>query len=136
MKVYIASRFSRIQEAEQVIRPALEAIGWTVTSRWHREQADQPVDGAMAHHTAAENGEFALRDLEDVDAADALVLLTEEPESCWPRGARHVDFGWAWKSGKTCLIIGPRENVFHWLLPDSCVFGTVEELIKAFEKEV
>ena len=90
----------------------------------------------MTHHTAVENGEFALRDLHDIDIADACILFTEEPESCWPRGARHVELGWAWKSGKTCMIVGPRENVFHWLLPDSCVFSTVEELIKAFEEEV
>ena len=135
MKVYIASRFSRIQEAEHVVRPALEAIGWTVTSRWHREQAGQPVDGAMAHHTAEENGFFAARDLEDVDAADTLLLLTEAPESRWPRGARFVEYGYALAKGKVLILVGPRENVFHWMLPDSQVFATVEDLIKAFEEE-
>ena len=135
MKVYIASRFSRIHEAEHVVRPALEAAGWTVTSRWHREQASQPIDGAMAHHTAEENRFFASRDLEDVDAADALVLLTEEPESCWPRGARFVEYGYALAKGKVLILVGPRENVFHWLLPDSAVFASIQDLVNCFEGE-
>jgi nucleoside 2-deoxyribosyltransferase len=135
MKVYIACRFSRRDEAEYVVRPALEALGWTVTSRWHREQANQPVDGAMAHHSAEENKLFALRDLEDVDAADALLLLTEEPESYWPRGARHTEYGYALAKGKALFLVGPREQVFHWMLPDSAVFASIQDLVNCFEGE-
>jgi hypothetical protein len=135
MKVYIAARFSRRDEAECIVRPQLEHLGWRVVSRWHRAQATEPLNGAMANHTAAQNKAFALRDLEDVAVADALVLLTEAPESAWPRGARHVEYGYALAVGKALFLVGPRENVFHWILPDSAVFATVEDLVSCFEVE-
>ena len=109
-------------------RPMLEAIGCKVVSRWHREQAAAALDGAMARHTAIENAEFARRDLSDVAAADILVLFTEPPETNWPRGARHVEYGYALALGKRCVLVGPCENVFHWLLSNSDIFSTVEDL--------
>ena len=133
MKVYLAARFSRRDELEQEARPVFEAAGWTVISRWHREQTSAPIDGAMANHSAADNAEYAQRDLEDVQACDALVLFTEAPESAWPRGARHVEYGYALALGKSVYLIGPRENVFHWLLPDSAVSVSVDALIRVFE---
>ena len=41
--------------------------------------------------------------------------FTEPPQSVYARGGRHVEFGVAVSSGKRLIVIGYRENVFHWL---------------------
>jgi nucleoside 2-deoxyribosyltransferase len=131
LKIYLAARFSRLTEVD-AHRGVLEAAGFEIVSRWHSEQKGQPTDGAMRNHSAEENAEFAERDLEDVRRADALVLFTESPESRWPRGARHVEYGAALAWGKKLILIGPRENVFHWLLPDSALFPTARALAESY----
>jgi hypothetical protein len=57
-------------------------------------------------------------------AADAVIIFTEIPNTILATGGRHVEFGLALAQGKRVIIVGPRENVFHYLLPDSQVFAT------------
>ncbi len=57
-------------------------------------------------------------------AADAVIIFTEIPNTILATGGRHVEFGLALAQGKRVIIVGPRENVFHYLLPDSQVFVT------------
>ena len=55
-------------------------------------------------------------------AADAVIIFTEteyNPCNRW----RHVEFGLALAQDKGVIIVGPRENVFHYLLPDSQMFA-------------
>lgn len=113
MKVYLASRFSRIEELRGY-KAELEAEGVTVTSRWllggHEwvgtDDDDIPV---------SELARFAAEDLEDLEAADVLVCFTEPPRSGPARGGRHVEFGWALAQGKPIIVCGYRENVFYCL---------------------
>ena len=57
-------------------------------------------------------------------AADAVIIFTEIPNTILATGGRHVEFGLALAQGKRMIIVGPRENVFHYLLPDSQIFAT------------
>ena len=113
MKVYLASRFSRLSELN-THADELEAMGITVTSRWLRGghewvgSADEEIPLARLHRFAAE-------DLEDIDAADILVCFTESPRTGPSRGGRHVEFGYALAKGKPIICVEHRENVFYCL---------------------
>ena len=57
-------------------------------------------------------------------AADTVIIFTEIPNTILATGGRHVEFGLALAQGKRVIIVGPRENVFHYLLLDSQIFAT------------
>lgn len=81
-----------------------------VTSQWingnHQAENDELESGSAAER-------FALEDLRDVEDAHVLVFFSEPPRSSLSRGGRHVEFGYAMALGKTVIVVGPRENVFH-----------------------
>ena len=124
--VYLAAQFARRDELANYI-PAFDAAGISVTSRWLKQMT--PLDGLAARHTADENRHFADVDIADVDIADGFVFFAEDPLVGIPRGGRHVEFGWALARGKEVAVIGPRENVFHWLLPSSAIYTSVDEFL-------
>lgn len=103
MRVYIAARWKRMQEMKGHAE-TLRQDGHTVTARW--------VDGQEAGLTRECN---AIMDYGDVAAADALVTFTEPYGSANVGGGRHVEFGMAYALGKPCVLIGPREVIFHHL---------------------
>jgi nucleoside 2-deoxyribosyltransferase len=82
--------------------------------------------------TPMEAQAFAMDDIEDIQAADALIAFTERPFSDKGRGGRHVEFGYALALKKTIYMIGPRENVFH-CLPEVTRFRTWPEFIAYLE---
>lgn len=83
---------------------ALQAMGHEVTSEW--------INGT---HQGGDSREYALIDLRDIDAADALVLFSESPAGSRTRGGKHVEFGYALAKGKRIFIVGNHGNVFHRL---------------------
>ena len=116
MKFYLAARYSRRNEMRAVARE-LESLGHTVGSRWlHADPNRSDVQAAT-------------EDIEDLRDASGLILFTEEP-NCGGRnrGGRHVEFGWALASGMEVFIVGPRENVFHYM-PEVKVFDTLQRLL-------
>jgi nucleoside 2-deoxyribosyltransferase len=113
MKVYLASRFSRIDELRDY-KAQLEAHGITVTSRWllgGHEWVGTPDEEIPVERLAR----FALDDIEDIEASDLVVCFTESPRSGPARGGRHVEFGYALARGIDLLVVGHRENVFYCL---------------------
>ena len=119
-RVYLASRYSRHVEM-QGYADDLRAAGFTVEVEWikgeHRmADASDDFDGSGAR--------FALDDWRDLAAADTVISFT----GSGGRGGRHVEFGMAIAWGKRCLIVGPRENVFHWL-PEVEQFDTWPEAL-------
>lgn len=117
MRVYIAARYSRHEEMRGYA-DELEAAGVRVTARWingdHKAFDDDPGPRAL---------EFAQDDIDDLLAADTFVTFTEPPHSDASRGGRHVEFGIAlgmrwWGPVHRrfrIVVVGHRENVFHWL---------------------
>lgn len=135
MKIYLAARYSRRLELCGY-RAQLQGIGHTVTSRWlngdHQISDDgQPLgddgeklvegdDGSTTERAAALRSKFALEDINDVHHCEMLVAFTEPPRSSASRGGRHVEFGMALAMRKQLVVIGHRENIFHW--PDNIPF--------------
>lgn len=138
-RVYLAARYSRRVELLQY-RQDLELLGYTVNSRWlngtHQiaddgrpigEAGELLVEGTSVETPAVELRRHFLReDMEDVAACDILVSFTEPPRSEHSRGGRHVEHGMALAYAKEIVIVGPRENLFHWH-PFSFHYETWEE---------
>ena len=58
---------------------------------------------------------YAVRNLMDIEDSDFFIAFTF-PSNLGPgRGGRHWEAGWAAKSGKKIIVIGPVENIFYRL---------------------
>lgn len=127
MRIYLAARYSRRTEL-CAYRETLEIHGHTVTSRWlngdHQisdsgvpigENGSRLVEEGECDRAAALRESFALEDYRDVASANLVISFTEEPRTTNSRGGRHVEFGIALGQLKRCWVVGPRENIFHWL---------------------
>ena len=113
-RIYLAARYSRREEFCRY-REQLESLGHIVTSRWLGGNHEVDNRGLSVEGEASERIRFALEDWEDLESADVCVSFTETPRSSNSRGGRHVEFGAALALKKHCVVIGPRENVFHCL---------------------
>jgi hypothetical protein len=144
MNIYLASRYSRIEEMQQV-RSDLSERGHYITSRW--------IDG---NHQISDSGLSSLakekmrirlveEDIHDILTADTIISFTEKPRSTNSRGGRHAEFGLAMGLKKHLIVVGPRENLFYcvpkviWfpvydILKQS--FGAVESMIEELELKV
>lgn len=111
VKVYLAASYSRRQEMVHHAAAVLREAGLEVTSRW--------IDGSHElddSATVEDRARLAMEDLEDVVRADVVLSFTDGPQSAGKgRGGRHVELGIALALGKRVLLIGPPENVFHYL---------------------
>lgn len=112
MKVYIASRYSRKNEMREHAKRLRES-GIEVTSRWLEEKY---APGTTLDELTDEFcTETARTDFADIDKANAILFFSENPLLGTPRGGRHVEFGYALAASKLVHVIGPRENIFHYL---------------------
>lgn len=114
MKIYIAARYGRRVEMASYAKQ-LVAAGHIVTSRWL--SGEHEAHDAMPAETWTK---FALDDIDDIQAADWFVTFTEFPTKDFVRGAtarggRHFESGYAYCLNMRTIVIGFRENVFHWL---------------------
>lgn len=127
MKIYLASRYSRREEMVAA-STQLRALGHVITSRWIL--GDHQIDDAGLSLEAAEEERtrFAMEDAADLIEADCVISFTEAPRSTSSRGGRHVEFGMALGLKKHCIVIGPRENVFH-CLPQVAIFESFEKFL-------
>jgi len=112
--LYIAGRFTRREELAGYA-DRLRQAGHEITSRWLSGHHDIPP--SLPEEVRRDlKRQYACEDLADVFEADILVAFTEPPgvpnDS---RGGRHVEFGVALAAGARLVLIGPRENIFHWL---------------------
>jgi hypothetical protein len=143
MQFYLASRYKRREELCKYREELLE-LGHTVEARWldgSHQISDKgtPIgDGgeAMVEATGGHGKEgeklmekFARDDIEDVCFADAVINFTEPPRSEANRGGRHVEYGIALALKKRLIIVGYRENLFHWV-PFAEFYQTWEEAKK------
>ncbi|PKN20407.1 MAG: hypothetical protein CVU71_01045 [Deltaproteobacteria bacterium HGW-Deltaproteobacteria-6] len=114
MKIYLASRYIRIEEMRKVA-DTLRNVGHEITSRWINGNHQISDDGLSAEAKEEERSRFATEDYCDLTAADCCINFTEKPRSTNSRGGRHVEFGMAVQAGIRLIVVGPRENVFHYL---------------------
>jgi len=102
LKLYIAAPI-QLRPIAQQLMTELQAAGYRVTARWLRVD-DMPDTEAAAR-----------MDLEDIDEAEALVLLNFDEWRNGGTGGRHAEFGYAIAKGKTLFLVGVCTNVFHYL---------------------
>lgn len=138
MKIYLAARYSRREELA-AYRTELEALGHTVQARWLNGEHQLANDGTpigengaalvegtlrsgeqLSEHEQTERAaalrtKFVLDDWEDVNAAELVISFTEPPRSKANRGGRHVEYGIALANKARVIVVGHRENIFHWL---------------------
>lgn len=133
MKIYLAARYSRHKELREYAK-ALVCKGHTITSRWIQGGHQIDDKGLSAEADKSKRELFALEDLVDLEQADICISFTETPRSCNSRGGRHVEFGIALALKKRCVIVGPRECVFH-CLPTVEVYQTFKEVLKEIKYE-
>lgn len=131
MKIYLASRYSRREELVKY-RTELQNLGLDVQARWldgkHQlandgtpigDKGEKLVEGVDDGSTNVQNAQlrskFAQDDWEDVSSADLVINFTEAPRSSANRGGRHVEFGIALARNARVIVVGHRENIFHWL---------------------
>jgi hypothetical protein len=111
-KVYIAAAYSNKDQACRV-RAIIGAIGYACTSTWLDSIHGDAVSLLNSGKATLEQVQaWARQDLADIDAADILLLLTQDPTTPMVRGGRMTELGYAMGKGKTIWIIGPRENIF------------------------
>lgn len=134
MNIYIAARFSRRHEANELAN-YLKGFGYEICSRWVLPDSDHIKPAGISEQAAdKERQRFALEDVEDVIACDWMISLMEKPRNDG-RGGRHVEFGIAIGLNKALTIIGPKETVFHHL-PGVEHFDSVDDFkIRESEKE-
>lgn len=128
MRIYLAARYSRRLELCGY-REELQALGYEVQARWlnggHQisnegtpigENGEALVEDGSTNVAAAQlRSKFAFDDYEDVVGSDIVISFTEPPRSEHSRGGRHVEFGIALALKKPVMVVGHRENIFHWL---------------------
>lgn len=117
MKIYLAAPF-RAKDQMSVCAAQLRAVGIEVTSRW-LEETHHPAT-QLNELPLAEHRSNAIKDVEDVLAADALVLFTDPTKSLVRQG-RTAEFGMAIAINKgvrpmPVFVVGEEyENIFHYL---------------------
>lgn len=126
MKFYLAACFSRKDEIADKAKQLMHMrIG--VTSTWPWEDATpQATLAGLDDQYLIVNGE---KDIAEIDAADGVILFTQEPTQPFVRGARMHEFGYAHGKGKRLIVCGPKENIFHYL-PEVEVVPTWEALLE------
>lgn len=130
MRVYIAGRFGRREEFRKYGKE-LEAAGHASVSSWL--YSDEPDEDA-GNMPASERSDFAVKNMQDVAKCHVLFAFTEEEGAKGAsRGGRHVEFGAALAMNKEVFVIGPRENLFHYL-PGLPQCETFDEALEALER--
>lgn len=143
MRIYLAARYSRREELCRY-REQLNALGYDVQARWlnggHQisdtgkpigDNGEKLVESEGPGHDALRS-KFAQDDWEDVTGADLVINFTESPRSVSNRGGRHVEFGIAIARGIAVMVVGHRENLFHWL-PEVIFFPTWEDAFNSLK---
>jgi nucleoside 2-deoxyribosyltransferase len=112
MILYLAARYSRKDEIREYAK-RFENAGHQVSATWF----DEPHDGQVTMAEVCVNllQTYAQRDFDEIKQANAIVFYSETDQTMNKRGGRHVEFGYALGLGKRIIVVGPKENIFHYL---------------------
>jgi hypothetical protein len=135
IRVYLAARYSRREELCAAANDLRHIIpGVAITSRWLLGNHQIDDAGLSLEAKAEERTRFALEDYRDLVTADWCVSFTEPPRSTTSRGGRHVEYGIALGRDLRCIVVGPRENVFH-CLPEVEVYPDWASCLRALRQQ-
>jgi len=113
-RVYLAAKYSSNKQMREY-RQTLIQYDIAVTSRWIDQHGGDQSESAgpsslnIAPHMYVR---FAAADVQDIMDADTLIFFSQG-DGRESKGGRHTKLGIAIGLGKSIVIIGPRENVFH-----------------------
>lgn len=131
MKLYIAAPFSW-RDSIKEYATKLSVSGIEITSSWIEETV--PVNVTLDQLDDEYHVATATTDVQDIDRSDVVAVFTIDPLGPpKPRGGRHWETGYAYGRGKEVIVIGPRENIFHYL-PGIQQFDTKEEAAQYLHK--
>ena len=119
MRFYVATNFANWKAAKS-IQSFLERRGFVVTSRWIA--VAEKREGIDETQGAEDWSQQAVRDIEDIDKAEVLVIIPP-----FTRGAM-FELGYSYAKNKLCIIVGDPDHVFHHH-PNMILFATKSEFI-------
>lgn len=120
MKIYTAARYARREEILEYAK-VLSQFGHIVTARW--------VNGDEVGKSLED---IAVMDLDDVRAADMVLVFTDPKGSAQTGGGRHTELGLGYALGKKIWLIGELEQVFH-SLPGVQRFDNLDQVLGALK---
>lgn len=142
MRVYIAGPYAARDKLAEV-RDMLHRDGHVVTSRWLNASREIHAGtvGTASDHDDETVKDHVLGDLDDVGAADMLVLFTGNAVRRWlpgvdelwlHTGGRHIETGYALAQGIPFIVVGDPESIFHRALA-KFIARDVDQLQSALE---
>lgn len=115
-KIYVAAPWAHRPEARDAAA-FLVSTGHEVTSHWlNWPEGD--------HSSPAEQLHEALTDLNDINRADAVILLNDFP----PSTGRAIETGYAIAIHKPVVLVGPISSPFHYM-PNVKQVSTLREAL-------
>ena len=109
MKIYVAADLDQQKEA-RTLADALTERGHEIVSSWAYTLGIRELE---INGTREEKANIAVAEIGEIRSADCLVVFTKEGFQ-YSLGGRHVEMGIAMGNGIDVIVIGPRENVFHY----------------------
>jgi nucleoside 2-deoxyribosyltransferase len=103
--VYVAAKYERQSEAK-LLTMLLQAAGARIMSTW----VDEPLAPDVSEWT-----DYAKKDVNEIQNSSVLIVLTNQEGRRSTTGGHHWETGYAYALGKRIVLIGPKENVFHYL---------------------
>ena len=112
MQVYLADQYKH-KDKISLYSQELKANGINVCSSWIEEP--HGADATLKDISKFNKQAYVNRDIAEIGDCDIFVLFTVDPSIPTVRGGRHFESGYAYGQGKPVLIVGPKENLFHYL---------------------
>lgn len=121
--IYLAGNYTRRKELLGYAAQ-LAYLGYTITSTWLYEDVKNTRDLEFCW--------WAMKDLEDINRADTLVVFSGVASAS---GGMHVELGYALGRARAIVLVGPRENIFHYL-PGIIWFETWKAALNWFTRRL
>ena len=112
LNVYLAASFPRKSEVGELASRLQHHHNYRVVSTWTSQR--EGYDAYDKRTSDKQRKEIAVRDCRQIEAADVLVELTDEPDKSLSHGGRAAEVGYALAKGKHVIVVGHPEHVFHW----------------------
>ena len=125
-KIYIAGWFGS-QARLRKEKARFERRGDVVTSSWLQEKVADPTKITTTDLLPDSNQLLAAKDFWEIDESDVVIIDSRDVSD---RGGREVELGYALGHKIPVVLIGPRRNVFHYLIRDH--YQTWDEFFKGY----
>jgi nucleoside 2-deoxyribosyltransferase len=123
MVIYLSAKLERATEMMDVICD-LEKLGHFVASTWiYREKLSFSTEDIKQN---------VLEDLRDIEICDMIIIFSNNGKPS--RGGRHVELGYSLALKKRIVLIGERENGFHYINEKIEHYNKYNDFLAMFSK--